>query len=472
MKKFFDAQFIPWLDGFLNFEKLPQKDMMWLEMTEALCSLLGNPEREIQCFHVAGSKGKGSVAKMISCILSEYVSEKYPGLKAKTALYTSPHILDVRERICDSDGFFDEEIYEKSARFLMEKVNGAPKGFFPARRKMTWFELVTAFAFLCAKNAGVKYSVYEVGLGGRLDATNVIKPLVSVINQIELEHTEYLGDTIEKIAAEKAGIIKENVPCICGWNEKSVIDVFKQAASQKSAPLYLASDIIFGLEYKMPVYPELKMTVSFNSPLFSRPIKASLSMPGEVQAKNAALASCAVKLGIPDITENQIERGLEKAALPARFQITGGNDEAPVLVIDGAHTVKSVKGTLETFSHVFKNELDKTKPHLLFACAADKDVDDMARLFEGKFSRITLTRPGATKCCDPERMKEAFCRIGGTCKGDENAGKTEILYEDVYKSAIVSALNGAKKEKAVLLCCGSFYLASEVIQICMKNNTI
>ena len=304
-----------WLDSFLNFEKLPTKDIFWLDTIEWLCKQFENPQASAPCVHVAGSKGKGSVSRMVSSILT--ASGK------KTGLYTSPHIKDFYERVSINGALMDKALYESCALELQKKVDALKNGELPSNRQITWFELVTVYSFLCFRAAKTGANVFEVGLGGRLDATNIVRPKIAVINTIELEHTEFLGDTLEKIAAEKAGIIKENTPVLCAEpTSAGVRAVFEEAARQKNASLYFADELCDALEYSYEKSPQDRyfMNVEMRSPLFSRPLKARLSLLGKVQAHNAFLAAAAVRLAFPEISEDTIERGLEAAALPARFQ--------------------------------------------------------------------------------------------------------------------------------------------------------
>ena len=220
-----------WLDSFLNFEKLPTKNIFWLDTIEWLCKQFDNPQDSAPCVHVAGSKGKGSVSRMISSILAQ--------AGKKCGLYTSPHIKDFYERVSINGDLLDDSLYESCAEELQKKVDGLKQGALPSNRQITWFELVTVYAFLCFRAAKTDANVFEVGLGGRLDATNIVRPKMAVINTIELEHTEFLGDTLEKIAAEKAGIIKENTPVLCAAAPAGVRAVFEDAARQKKrAPLH------------------------------------------------------------------------------------------------------------------------------------------------------------------------------------------------------------------------------------------
>jgi dihydrofolate synthase/folylpolyglutamate synthase len=462
-----------WLDSFLNFEKLPAKDIFWLDTIEWLCGKFNNPQESAPCVHVAGSKGKGSVSRMVSSILT--ASGK------KTGLYTSPHIKDFYERVSINGALMDKALYESCARELQKKVDALKNGALPSNRQITWFELVTVYSFLCFRAAKTDANVFEVGLGGRLDATNIVRPKIAVINTIELEHTEFLGDTLEKIAAEKAGIIKENTPVLCAEpTSPGVRAAFEEAARQKNASLYFADELCDALEYSYEKSSQGQnaaaandsgresaryfMNVEMRSPLFSRPLKARLSLLGKVQAHNAFLAAAAVRLAFPEISEDTIERGLEAASLPARFQtIALGQNclqdqeaaASALLVLDGAHTVHSIEGTMETFNALFAD--DARPRRLLFACAADKDVHHIAPLFKDKagrpiFEKIVITKLNSAKQSDPQKAAAAF----------KEAGLNYELNED-YEAAILSAVEAAKRDGAVLLATGSFYLAAEIL---------
>lgn len=420
-------------EDYLNFEKTPKKNIFWLDTMEFLCNRFGNPELACPSFHVAGSKGKGSVSMMIVIILNE--------AGYRTGLYSSPHILDFIERIGTCNGPFQEEVYEKSVKELIDFVSSVKTEDLPGERPITWFELVTLLGILSFANAKCDYSVYEVGLGGRLDATNVLKPAVCCINQIELEHTEFLGNTVEKIAAEKGGIIKENTPVFVAEQTESVKEVFRKIAKDRSAPIYFVDEISKISEI---VYKNRRMHCKIESDFFKRPLQIALRMPGDFQARNAALAALAVKQVLPEIDEVTIEKGLEKAALPGRFEIDGN------IIFDGAHTVKSIGYTMDTLEKIFEGE-GPANLHLLFGCAADKEVEKMAECFKGRFSMVTVTKPGSVKESDLERMKKAFDMAG-----------IEYFSCGDHLKAIPYALEKAREENARLLVTGSFYLVSEV----------
>ncbi len=437
------SDFHKWLDNYLNFEKSQTKGIFWLDSMRFLCEKLSNAQDKIPCIHVAGSKGKGSCSAMISSVIEE--------AGYKCGVYTSPHITDFRERIGTAHSFFEDEIYEKSADELTSLVDSIPISELPAERPLTWFELVTVFSFLCFKNAKCDFVVYEVGLGGRLDSTNVVRPLASVLMPIELEHTEFLGDTIEKIAAEKAGIIKKGIPAVIAPQNYNEADkVFKEKCAETGSKCIFVQDELKNLSYK---YNENgTMTVDFSlsgsDKTSEKEIKIStdLHLLGKVQALNAATAAKAIKTALPEISDESIEKGLAKAFLPGRFEIIKN------IVMDGAHTVKSISNTIETLNSVFPGK----KAHLVFACAGDKDIKDIVPLFKGKFSSIIFTEPKTVRHCDAEKTSQIAAASGVF-------GKIEKDVAEAIKSAEQAAEN-----KDIILITGSFYLVAEAKQLLKK----
>lgn len=440
---------LDWLDDYLNFERNPKKDIFWLDTIDYLCKRFENPQDYAPCVHVAGSKGKGSVSRMIACILEEAGN--------KVGVYTSPHITDFRERITLPTAFFDEETYEKAIREMVPNIESIIPTSLPAERPITWFELVTLYAFLVFRQAEVDWSIFEVGLGGRLDSTNVVRPKLCCITPIELEHTEFLGDTIEKIAAEKAGIIKNCTPVVVAKQScESVKKVFEEKAFTRHAPIYFVDEVTKNLSHSFDVEKKV-MNISFESEIFNRPIKASLKMLGKMQLENAALAAIAARKLFPNLEEEVIERGLSKASLPGRFEIIKpvlGYELLPALILDGAHTLNSIKLTLDTLNKLYGEE----KVSLLFACAADKDVKDIAKLFKGRFEHIYATKPGDLKQADLAGLENAF----------HDANLSYELNED-YQSMIKKALKECSERGEILLVTGSFYLVAEVDKLIFKK---
>jgi dihydrofolate synthase/folylpolyglutamate synthase len=443
-------QFEEWLNSFLNFEKLPQKNMFWLDTMQHYCSLLDNVQNFCPSVHVAGSKGKGSVCAMISSILEE--------AGYKTGLYTSPHIITFLERISRNQKLLSKRVYKKSAAQLRECVlNELNSTTEKDRRPITWFELVTLYAFLCFKNAGMDYAVYETGLGGRLDATNIVNPKVCCIGPIELEHTEFLGDTVDKIAAEKAGIIKPGTPVFVQAQEKeSVRKVFIDRAKELNAPIYFVDEVCKSSikytssdSFKPKIFRKSFMEIEIKSDFFRRPLKTTLRFTGDVQVNNAALAALAVKSMLPDIDEKIIEKGLAKACLPGRFELSRPPKKfrnCLSIIYDGAHTFNSISLTMQTVRELFADK----KIVLLFACAKDKDVDSIVPLFKNHIEKAFITIPGLVKQSDLQKVEQAF----------EN-NKIEYCADTDFKAQIKNALDAADRTKSILLVTGSFYLVSE-----------
>ena len=437
--------FQDWLDDYLNFENNPKKDIFWLDTIDFLCKRFDNPQDFAPCIHVAGSKGKGSVSRMIACILEE--------AGYNVGLYSSPHITDFRERISKATGFFDESIYEAAVKEIMPNIDSIIN--LPADRPITWFELVTLYAFLCFRKANVDWSVFEVGMGGRLDATNVIRPKLCCITGIELEHTEFLGDTLEKIAAEKAGIIKNCTPVVIARQPtESVRIVLREKAFTRHAPCYFVDEIIKKATYCFNENDK-SMSLMLESDIFNRPIKTKLKMLGKCQALNAAQAAIAIRKVLPNLDEAIIERGLAKAKLPGRFEIIDsvpGHNGIPHLILDGAHTLNSIKLTLETLGRMY----DDQKVNLLFACAADKDIKDISMQFKYRFEHVYVTKPGNKKQSDINAEIQAF----------KNA-EIDFTADADYKKMIQKAFSESSASGAILLVTGSFYLVSEVKKLMM-----
>ena len=437
--------FNEWLDSFLNFEKMPKKNIFWLETMKYLCDRFNNPQNSYKSYHIAGSKGKGSISSYIANILS---SAGY-----QTGLYTSPHILNFSERIGSNSGPFSEEVYEKTVKEIVHLVDSIIPENLPNQRDATWFELVTLFAFLTFKNAECSHCVFETGMGGRLDATNVIVPEVTIITPIELEHTEFLGDTLEKIAKEKAGIIKENIPVV-SFNQKPEVKVIlEEVAKEKNCDIYFLDDFLNSYTYKIE---NEKSVVELNfKKLFSRPIKTSLNFLGEFQVLNCAVATFACKLVNPEITEEQIELGLSKAFLPGRFEIINKDEskKIPKLILDGAHTKDSLNFTFNTFKSLYNS-----KANLLFACASDKNMDEMTKLFfEDNVKSLVLTKPGFEKGSNLPYLAECTKKLN-----EENNNSIDLQIIENPQEAILKSFELAYQKDEPVLICGSFYLLAEV----------
>ncbi|MDR2807480.1 MAG: tetrahydrofolate synthase [Spirochaetaceae bacterium] len=414
-----------WLMHFVNFERTPSRKLFRLETMLSLASFVDHPERFAPVIHIAGSKGKGSVTGMIAAMLE--------AAGMKTARYHSPHVSDYRERIMSGTGFFPEEVYLDAGAELVGAVEA-----YSAPEPLTFFELMTLYFFLCARRACVDCVVVETGMGGRLDATNIVDPLLSVITLIELEHTAYLGNTLAAIAGEKAGIIKPKKPLVLAEQEAQALAVFQKAASTLSSPLYYFPDHAHITDIRLSA-----AGTDFTFTLHERSHELHTALPGAVQAYNAGLAVLAATLAYPDIGDQAIYAGLSGFTLPARFERI---KDDPVVIVDGAHTPQSIRHCLDTFAAIYGSGHS-----LVFGCAADKDTLSLARILLPYFSHIIITRPGTFKESFPQKVYEIF-------KHELSCGQELLLVEET----------GAALQKAIeldqpVLGTGSFYLAAELI---------
>lgn len=443
-----------WISGFINNERgygARTRRSYRLDRMNILAEMAGRPETCGPVIHVAGSKGKGSVTGMIAAILE--------ASGVKTAKYASPHAYDFRERLTLGNSFFDEGTYARAGNELKALVDAIPSsaeaGLFnpqnEAGEEPTFFELMTLWFFLCARESRSQAMAVETGLGGRLDATNIVDPLVTAITLIELEHTEFLGNTVAAIAGEKAGIMKPGRPLVLAGQSGEALEVFKEHASRKKCPLIYFPDCAEARDVR----------VTREGTSFSLLIKKGLSgepassgdlfvpMPGEVQAENAGLAVLAVKTAFPGIALNDIREGLKNFFLPARFERVS---EKPAVIVDGAHTGRSVELCLKSFTELYGGG-----GILVFGCAAGKDLLSMARLCVPHFSRIIITAPGTFKKSNPEEIYAAFNE-----EGRKMNKAPEILFIPQTVDAADAALNLARWHDLPVLGTGSFYLAGEI----------
>jgi dihydrofolate synthase/folylpolyglutamate synthase len=436
-----------WLSGFINLERGQTSKSFRPERMEFLAGMAGHPQKSAPVIHVAGSKGKGSVTGMIAAMLEKWGK--------KTARYTSPHVSEYRERITLGGGFFDESCYIAAGEELREILRLLPgKGekaavlfdpAFPRGEEPSFFELLTLYFFLCARRANCGAMVVETGMGGRLDATNIVDPLASVITSIELEHTEYLGNTIAAIAGEKAGIVKPGRHLVLMEQVPEALKIFRKAAEDKGAPLTYFPEAAYISDIRFD-QNKTAFILSFKKrEPFALPLDLAVSIPGEIQAKNAGLAVLAVKKAFPAISREAVCEGLRDFTLPARFERLM---DTPPLIIDGAHTPKSAEYCVKTFTSLYGEG-----GLLIFGCAAKKDARAMAQILAPHFSRIIITSPGTFKASDPQAVYRAF---------QEFKDRNSLSYIPDPKSAIKKILALGKETGLPVLGTGSFYLAADI----------
>ncbi|AEF86447.1 tetrahydrofolate synthase [Treponema primitia ZAS-2] len=446
-----------WLNQFVNPETV-QPSSFRPERMDTIAAAAGHPELCAPSIHVAGSKGKGSVTGMITSVLE--------AMGLRTAQYVSPHIMDYRERITEGHRFLDERIYIEAGNEL-RNLEEALKDFSKPEYRIfsgnnanegppTYFELLTLYYFLCARMIHCDTLAVETGMGGRLDPTNIVESIVSVITVIELEHTEFLGNTITEVAGEKAGIIKPGKPVVLAEQCEEALELFRKTAAEKHSPLLYLPEIA---EIRDLTVSEegTNFTLSFKKEgFFPAPLKLSVSIPGAVQALNAALAAITLKTAFPSLDGETLQRGLRGFKIPARFEKL--REDTPV-IIDGAHTEKSVELCVNTFTALYG-----TGGMLIFGCAAGKNVEAMAAILAPAFSRIIITTPGNFKVSDPGRINGVFEKEVQRIKEKAGAAQTapELLFIPETEKAIQYILTESRKAGLPVLGTGSFYLAAEI----------
>ena len=408
------------------------------EHTRELLSRLGNPQEGIKIIHVAGTNGKGSVCAYLNAML-------LAGGK-KTGLFTSPHLVRINERFqINGEDVSDEQFLnaflkvEKAAKEYEAEGEGHP----------SYFETLFLMGMLIFKEAGVEYLVMETGLGGRLDATNVVeKPLACIITSISRDHTEYLGDTLEAIAGEKAGIIKAGVPVIYDASQPGPASVIAAKAKERGSPAWPMEPSF----YEMKTQSREGITFTFAYPGGE---KAELAIPyvAKYQMMNASLAFYTMHIlqDVHDIPKNVLAEGLSKIKWPCRMEMA-----APGVIIDGAHNEDGIAQFVSTAGYFAKeNEIT-----ILFTAVADKHYHEMiGEICEGIHpSHVVATQIDGSRVVPAEVLAEDF----------RKAGCTDVCAEPEIGAAYEKALG--KKGSGMLFCVGSLYLAGELKAYLAKRN--
>ncbi len=397
-----------------------------LDRIKYICSELSNPQDKLKFIHIAGTNGKGSVSCMLHSVLREC------GLKV--GLYTSPYIVEFNERM-RVDGV---NISNEKLAALTEKIKSIVDKM---QDKPTEFEIITAIAFEYFYEEKCDIVVLEVGMGGRLDSTNIISTAVlSIITGIALDHTAYLGDTVPKIAWEKAGIIKKNTPVIFGGEDKDAESVIKSRAEE------------MGAEYYTTDYSKLRIStadldgavLSYKSHLHIR-----IQLNGLYQPKNTAIvleaADILKALGYR-ITQKALRKGLSKAKWPARFEIISHD---PLVIFDGAHNPQGIDAAVESIKFYFKDK----KIYALTGVLRDKDYNYIASKLSEVISRAVTITPG-----NPRALKaEEYADVLKSCGVDATS-------RDGIENALEYAVKIAKEDNTPLICLGSLYTYVDVIR--------
>jgi dihydrofolate synthase/folylpolyglutamate synthase len=359
-----------------------------LDRMRELLARLGNPQHALKIVHVAGTKGKGSTASMIASVLS--------AAGYRTGLYSSPHLERVEERfMIDGQICPRADLAELVGRIrpVVEAMDGEASAGQRDITPLTYFEITTALALVRFALARVDAAVLEVGMGGRLDSTNVCQPLVSIITSISYDHTQQLGSTLAEIAREKAGIIKPGVPVVSGVSEDEPRGVIAATARQHKSRL-LELGRVFDFEYRPPraldEQPALgQMDFTYHADGMTQTVDGlELALVGRHQAANAAVCMAALAelaRGGFEIPESAVRRGLAEVRWPARIELVRSR---PAVVLDSAHNVASVGALVE----VLEESCSSPRRLLVFATTRDKDVRGMLEVLLPRFDEVIFTR--------------------------------------------------------------------------------
>ncbi|MDD5454278.1 MAG: bifunctional folylpolyglutamate synthase/dihydrofolate synthase [Candidatus Ratteibacteria bacterium] len=409
-----------------------------------------NPHLAYPVILVAGTNGKGSVASFIAHILRE------AGLKI--GLYTSPHLITIRERISILQGDKKTDISRSALAYFVKKLKEEIKKIFdrPPYSRPTFFEVLTALSFLYFKREKIDAAVYEVGLGGRLDATNVSEPLLSVITSIGLEHTNYLGKTLSSIAKEKGGIIRENTPLVTGAEGEALATLI-ELAREKNAPIF-----IYGRDFSVKHYKE----DFFRQTLYIKGIKnsypnVSINLKGKWQHLNASLAVAASEIlsqKFP-IKKEHIYKGLKKTTWPGRLEVIGTSPRQncwcggkPIFILDGAHNPHAAK--------ILKEEIIKLKStgsniKMIFGVLKDKDRTEIMKEIFPVADEIILSKPKTERAVPLNVLRKE--------------GKTYNRNITISKNLSETIKKLKKCKNDIILICGSLYLVGEARSILLKK---
>ncbi|MDO9555899.1 MAG: folylpolyglutamate synthase/dihydrofolate synthase family protein [Atribacterota bacterium] len=407
-----------------------------LENIKYLLFLLGDPHKKLKIIHVAGTNGKGSTASLISSILQ---SDGY-----KVGLYTSPHLVDFTERI----EINHKPINKKKVSELLERIKPSidKVANTPSYSHPTFFEVVTSLAFLYFYKEEVDFLVLEVGLGGRLDATNVCEPLISVITHVDYDHMDKLGNSLEEIAREKGGIIKPGGIVISSKQYEEVYNEIKKIADEKNSIIYSVGKEI---NYKI-VKSDIKGVIFDLKGINHNYKNLHTPLLGRHQADNSATAITAIealKIRGVNITEKAIRVGLKKVKWTGRLEIIQNN---PTLVLDGAHNPNGVKIVKQALEEIFSYH----RLILVLAIFADKDYKKMIQILAPNADLIITTKAKNLRAASPQIIaKEAAQYIG----------QDKIIVTEDIPQAINCALSNSKEDDLICIT-GSLYTVGEAKQ--------
>lgn len=404
-----------------------------LERTERLLELLGNPHKKLKLIHIAGTNGKGSTSSILGKVLIEH--------GYKVGFFNSPHLEEIEEAIRVND----ENIPEEDLVYLLEEIKPyVNKVVEEGYKHPTEFEVLTCIMFLYLYRQKVDFGVIEVGLGGRLDSTNVIKPILSIITSISLDHTNILGNTIQEITNEKAGIIKDAIPVItCNQKDEALYIIKNKALLTKSKLTIVDSNDFVFLEIVNDDIPYQRVSVNFNNNKYT----LDLALLGKHQIINLSLAIKALeeleKLNYIKVNINKLYKGVKNVKWKGRLEVL---KKDPFIVIDGAHNIAGIEFLKSNIEEYFKYK----NLYLILGILADKNVEEMVKIIAPVATEVYTVTANSIRAASANELKEVVLEYNNNC----------IAFDD-YDKAIKLSLSKANKDD-LIVAAGSLYMIGEI----------
>lgn len=448
----------------INYECQPtipyHEQTLKLERMRRFLELLGNPQQHLKIVHIAGTKGKGSTATMIASVLQA------SGMT--TGLLTSPHLDHVEQRVVINRASCERQTFADLISRMRPVVNKLDRQLETSGETgLTYFEITTALALLHFAEVGVDITILEVGLGGRLDATNVCSPVISVITNISFDHTQQLGNSLAKIAAEKGGIIKPGIPVISGIRNREPREVVAQICDQrKSKLIQIGKD--FEFDYQIAENDLSNGQFSYREPIQLPKYSISdvpLGLLGRHQAANAAIATATVRhlnRKHTNVSDSQLRNGLATAHCPARVEVVGKN---PTVVIDAAHNAASIDALTTTLGEHFHCD----QRLAIISISKNKDVRTMLERLIPHFSSIYFTQyslnPRAVPAGELKKLAEEIIENSGQISPSNPTLITIPKAHQAWSHVLQQA-----SPNDIICITGSFYIAAEMRTWIEKNS--
>ena len=425
-----------YLNSFTNYELVPgisyAQPGYSLRHVEELLNRMGNPQLAARMIHIAGTKGKGSVAAMIAQVLSD---SGY-----KTGLYISPHLHTLRERISVDGALISEAEFAAAMAEVKPFIESMKLD--TSFRQLTYFEALTALAFAYFKQKRVDFQVLEVGLGGRLDATNVAKPVVCIITPVSLDHTQILGNSLEEIAREKAGIIKRGCWVVLSPQPEEAASVISDICREKEAKVVQVGKDITWHKTGGDLHHQ-SLAIEGRTSEY----QVSIPLLGDFQLENAAVAVAALEILASEgfaISFTDIAQGLARVKWPGRFHILREN---PIVLVDGAHNVASIRGLMGNIKKYFNYK----RMFLIFGTSCDKDIPGIINELVAISTQVIVTQTEHSRAAPLSTLAEEFSKRG-----------IEPEIRKTVSEAIYRALSMADR-KDIICVTGSLFVVAEAL---------